>query len=63
MEQSYSSTHSESRNWMEISSLLHAPTALLRERTLVPIELPGCVGRMEVLVKRKFFAWTVQTVA
>ena len=37
--QIYSSIHSESRLWMEVSSLLHAPAALLRERTLVPIEM------------------------
>ena len=55
------STHSEPRHWMKVCGLLQAPDALLRERTLVPIELELAVWKF--WWREKFFARTVQPVA
>jgi len=63
MGQRYSSTHSESRNWMEMSSLIHPSTTLLWERTLVPTELEAVLAVWKFWWRETFFPRTVQTVA
>ena len=52
-EQSYSSTHSEPRHWMEVNGELHDPAALPPLKNLGTHKIWGWVGQRSVLERRK----------